>query len=129
MMEPNPREPDDTASLPDARVARAMDRILQAERAAQSTIAECERTCADILEHARQQGRAILERAQARIVALHTRAAKGLELRVAELTEERRKSAAVALVQLSDSNRRSAALQRLADRLTTTEVAGSHDGH
>jgi vacuolar-type H+-ATPase subunit H len=128
-MESNLAVPEDTAPLLDARVARAIDRVLQAERAAEATVAECERTCADILEQARQQGRVILERAQTRIVALHTRAAKGLELRVAELTEERRKSAAVTLGQLSDSNRRNAALQRLADRLTATEVVRSPDGY
>ena len=119
----------DTAPSPAAGVARAMDRVLQAERAAQAAVAECERICADILERARQQGRATLERAQMRIVALHARAAKGLDLRAAALTEERRKAAAVAVAELSDSNRRSAALERLAARLTTTDAVRPHDGN
>jgi hypothetical protein len=53
---------------------------------------------------------------------LHARAAKSLETRAAELTEERRKSAAAAVKQLADPERRRAALGRLAARLTTTET-------
>jgi hypothetical protein len=60
-----------------------------------------------------------VERAQARIVALHTRAAKELEVRAAEVTARRMKSAAVAVGQLSDPQRRSEALGRLAACLTT----------
>ena len=113
---------DLTPPLPDVRVAHAMDRVLECEHAAEAAVAECEHACADILDRAREQGRAILERAQARIVALHTRAAKGLERRAAQIAEQRRKSAAATIRLLSDPARRSAAIERLAAQLTTEGV-------
>jgi len=128
-MKSNGPTAEDIDSPVDLTVAQAMDRVLQAERDAQAAVAECERTCAEILEQARHQGRAILERAQARIIALHTRAAKRLELRAAELTEQRMKCAAVAAGQLSDPGRRAAALERLAARLTTTDAARPLNGN
>lgn len=45
---------------PDVLVPRPMDRVLQSERAAQAAVAECERACAEALEHYRQQAGAIL---------------------------------------------------------------------
>jgi len=120
---------EDTDLPIDLTVGQAMDRVLRAERDAQAAVAECERTCAEILEQARHQGRAILERAQARVIALHTRAAKRLELRAAELTQRRMKSAAAAAGQLADPGRRAAALERLAARLTTTDAARPLDGN
>lgn len=119
---------DDTDLSPDARVARAMDRVLEAERTAQAAVTECERTCAQVLERARQQRRAILEHAQARIVALHTRAAQGLALRTAELLAQRRQSAALTAGERANPARRDAALERLAARLTAAEEDQPRDG-
>jgi cysteine sulfinate desulfinase/cysteine desulfurase-like protein len=112
---------DDAASNPDLLVARAMDRVLESEQSAQAAIHDCERECTEILERAREQRRAILESAHARIVALHTRAAKALELRIAKVIEQRKQAAAAAAVQLSDPERRSAALERMAARLTADD--------
>jgi CRISPR type IV-associated protein Csf3 len=109
-------EKDDSPVGADALVARAMDRTLEAERAAQAAIAECERQSAEVLERARQQRRTVLERAQARIVALHTRAARNLARQAAP------RSAAAAIDQLSDPSRRASALARLAARLTTDDA-------
>ncbi len=127
-MEINDKQSDETTAAFDVLVSRAMDRVLQSESAAQTAVAECERTCAGILEEARQQARSILETAQRRIVALHTRAARGLELGAAEIIEARRKSTAAAVGQLSDPARRSTALDRLAARLTSTEEIRTCDG-
>jgi len=110
----------DLAPRHDALVSDAMDRVLAAERAAQDAIAECERDYGQALESARQQGRAILERAEARIVALHARAAQALTRRAAEAAEQRRVSGTLTVEQLSDPARRAAALVRLAARLTST---------
>lgn len=118
-----------TEPAPDARVARAMDQVLEAERAAQASIAECERICEATVERARQQGRAVIEHAQARIVALHARAAKGLESRAAEITLQRRKSAAEAIKHLSHPGRRADALERMAAHLTAATVAQPRDGN
>ncbi|MEP6548936.1 MAG: hypothetical protein ABJD53_15880 [Gammaproteobacteria bacterium] len=112
---------DGTGAASDRLVAAAMDRVLQSERDAQSAVTECERKCAVTIEGARQKARSILERAQRRIVALHTRAARGLELHAAEIAETHRKSAAAAVGQLSDPIRRSESLDRLALSLTSTQ--------
>jgi vacuolar-type H+-ATPase subunit H len=120
-------EADEAAADPDALVAHAMNRALDAERAAQAAIADCERQAAEILEHAREQRRNILERAQARIVALHTRVAGTLERQAAVITERSRQSAATAVEQLSDPVRCAKALEQLAARLTTDDAERAHD--
>ena len=119
-------EVDDPDSHPGIRAAQAFDRTLEAERAGQAAIADCERQMAEYLEHARQQRRTILERAQTRIVTLHARAAKFLELKSIAILEQRKLSAADAVERLSDPTRRAQALGRLAARLTSdmTEPAG-----
>ena len=118
MMNSNSSEKDVGATQSDALVVRAMDRVLESERAAQAALAECEWNCNQLLERSREQRRAILERAHTRIVTLHTRAAKALELRTAEIVEQRRQTAAATTAQQSDLARLSDALQRLATELT-----------
>ena len=103
----------------DPLASGAIERVLEAERDAQAAVAACERAGSTVLEAARQQARVIFERAQARTVALHGRAAGKLELCAAALMEERMKSAAEAVKQLSDPNRLGVALERVAARLTT----------
>jgi hypothetical protein len=103
--------------------ARAIDRVLAAERDAQAAVAACERVGSEVLEAARQSARSIVERAQARAVALHGRAAEKLELCAAALMEQRMKSAAEAVRELSDPARLGVALERVAARLTTEEAA------
>jgi vacuolar-type H+-ATPase subunit H len=103
--------------------AQAIDRVLEAERDAQAAVAACERAGSTILEAARQEARSIVERAHARAVALHGRAAKKLELCAAALMEQRMKSAAEAVRQLSDPTRLGVALERVAAQLTTEAAA------
>ena len=107
----------------DALAAHAIERVLEAERDAQAALKACERACADLLETARQHARTISERAQARSVALHGRAAKRLERCAADLMEERMKSAAEAVRQLADPGRLSAAIEQLTARLTTESAS------
>jgi vacuolar-type H+-ATPase subunit H len=103
----------------DRLVAQAIDGVLEAERDAQAAMAACERAGSKVLEAARQRARGILERAQARTVALHGRAANKLELCAAALMEQRMKTAAAAVKQLSDPGRLRLALERVAAQLTT----------
>jgi hypothetical protein len=98
--------------------ARAIDGVLEAERAAQAAVAACEAASSSTLEAARHRALGILERAQARTVALHGRAAKNLERCAAALMEQRMRTAAEAVKQLSDPGRLGAALERVAAQLT-----------
>ena len=102
----------------DARVAGAMNRVLEAERAAQSAIAECERKTRALLEQARERRRTILERAHDRIMVLHSRAARSLERQTARILTTSREASDPALVQGADGARLHTALERLAERLT-----------
>jgi vacuolar-type H+-ATPase subunit H len=107
----------------DPAAAQAIDRVLEAEREAQAAVAACERDGSKVLEAARQQARGIFERAQARTVALHGRAAKKVERCAAQFMEERMKVAAQAVKQLSDPGRLGVALERVATQLTTEAAA------
>ena len=123
-MDPNTRVQEAAAggaaeAVPsDVLTARAIDRVLESEQAAKATLVECERQCAELLDRAREQHRAIAERARMRIVALHARAAKALEERTAAILERGKPSVANTVAQLSDPTRRRAALERLVIRLT-----------
>jgi vacuolar-type H+-ATPase subunit H len=97
----------------------AIERVLEAERDAQAAVVACEAAGSKALEAARQQARSIIERAQARAVALHGRAAKKVEASAAAVMEQRLKVAADAVRQLSDPARLGVALERLAVQLTT----------
>lgn len=114
-MTPDPSNPSEVAAT------AAMDRVLQAERDALAAMAECERLSATELEQARERRRTLLERTQARIVALHARAAQALERRGAEILERHLRSATAEVEELADPQRRQAALERLAARLATAE--------
>ena len=105
----------------DALVARAIDRVLDAEHTARAHVKDCEAQARDRLEHARQQRRAIMERARVRIVSLHSRVSRALEQRDAQLQEQQR-TAIDASAHSKDSFPIHAALARLAQRLTSSEV-------
>jgi len=77
----------------DALAVRAMGRVLAAEREAEAQIAECERRCQEEIEEARAARRALLARAQQRIVALHERAARAAAERSAALLAQSRAQA------------------------------------
>lgn len=102
----------------DARVAGAMNRVLEAERSAQSTIADCEQQMLESLEHARQQRRSILERAHGRIMALHARAARTLEQRTTQVREQHGEAPDPVAAQGADRAHLQAAIEGLVERLT-----------
>jgi vacuolar-type H+-ATPase subunit H len=107
----------------DPLAAQAIDGVLEAERDAQAAVAACERAGSKVLEAARQRAGGIFERAQARAVALHGRAAKKLELCASDIMEQRMKAAAETVKQLSDPGRLGVALERVAALLTTEAVS------
>jgi vacuolar-type H+-ATPase subunit H len=107
----------------DPQAGQAIERVLEAERAAQAAVAECERAGSVVLEAARQRARGIVERAQARTVALHGRAAKKVERCAAAIMEQRMKTAAEEVKQLSDPDLLRLALERVAAQLTTETAA------
>jgi len=119
---------EDPGNASEAATIGAMDRVLAAERDAIASVTESERQSASDLEQARRQRRAILERTQARIVALHARAVQALERRGAEILEKHLRSATAEVEQLADPRRRRAALERLAAHLTTAEGLPSDAG-
>lgn len=102
----------------DALTAQAIDLVLQTERDARAAVAACERTGAKLLDVARHQAREICDRAQARTVALHGRAAKTLELRADAVMQQRMQAAAETVKKLGDPGLLSDAIERLTARLT-----------
>ena len=64
---------------PDARIADAIDRVLEAEHATVAAIAEAQAAAQATVEAARVARRLILERARERIVRLHERAQRRLD--------------------------------------------------
>ncbi len=117
-MNPSVEPVDGAEPAYDARVAGAMDRVLEAERAARSAIADCEREVQAPLEQARQQRRTILERAHDRIMALHARAARSLDERIADMLSKTHRAPGLATAQRTDDARLHAALEGLVERLT-----------
>ncbi len=114
-----PLQTHQSTDLPyDAQVAAAMNRVLAAEQAARSAIADCDQQMQLALEHARQQRRTILERARARITALHQRSAQALGKRTAHVLEQRTEALNPAAAAAEIGEHLQAALQSLADRLT-----------
>ena len=110
---------DESTDLPyDAQAAAAMNRVLAAEQAARIAIAECDQQQQESLELARQQRRAILERARTRITALHQRAAHALGERAAQVLERRAQPTGPGTAPADVGEHLQAALQRLLERLT-----------
>ena len=108
----------DAALRYDARVAGAMNRVLEAERAARSAITDCELKMQATLELARQQRRTILERARARIMALHARAARTLGERTAQILERHGEAPDPGAAPDANGARLKAAVESLVVRLT-----------
>lgn len=111
--------------LADALTARAIDQVLQAEAASRAAVGECQQGAKATVEHAREERQRILDRAQARIVAVHARCTQALERASASAAEARRAAASTFVAQLSDPTRRQRALERLATALTSNSATGS----
>lgn len=99
----------------DARVANAMNRVLEAERSARAAVADCESQMQALMEQARQQRRNILERAQKRVLALHARSAQSVARRAERILGP---GETASVGQPVDRARLRAAIERLLERLT-----------
>ena len=109
-------------NAPDAAIARAIDRVLAAERDAADAIAAAQREADAVIEAARAERRRLLERARARAARLHAAAQVRLAQSLDKL-EHGPASPGVALDTLNELTQQ--AVVRLARRLT----AADHDPH
>lgn len=107
---------------PDAEVARAINRVLAAERDAATAIESAQREADALIETARTERRRLIERARLRAGRLHAAAQSRLERSLARLDHEAG-APAMDVATLQDLTRR--AVDRLARRLT----AAGHESH
>ncbi len=113
--------PPDESAL-DASIAGAMNRVLEAERAAEQAVSDCRAECDRALESAREQRLAILERASARITTLRARVSTALEELAAgaSMPAGTHVSAAIPAAEpFANGTRQRSALDRLSARLTS----------
>ena len=105
---------------PDTRVAQAINRVLEAEHATATVIAEAQAAAQSAIEAARESRRNILETARERVVRLHETVQSGLEARLLALdaAAAARASDDATLLAVTD-----AAIARVATRLTTDDSA------
>jgi len=116
--------PRDSDTDYDARVGRAINRVLETERVAQSEIAASATQAEESLERARQQRRSILERTQARIIALHARAARAFERQASLIHPQPGYTEPDAAAGQAERARSLAAIARLAEGLTSDRHEG-----
>lgn len=107
---------------PDADVARAINRVLAAEREAADAIESAQREAEALIEAARTERRRLIERARERAGRLHAAAQSRLE-RSLERLEHEAGAPALDVATLKDLTRH--AVDRLARRLTTA----GHEPH
>ena len=105
---------------PDADVARAINRVLAAEREAADAIESAQREADAMIEAARNERRRLIERARERAGRLHAATQSRLE-RSLERLEHEAGAPATDVATLQELTRR--AVDRLARRLT----AGGHE--
>jgi regulator of protease activity HflC (stomatin/prohibitin superfamily) len=103
---------------PDAAVARAIDRVLAAERDAADAIAAAQRESEGVIEAARAERRRLLERARLRTTRLHTAAKARLD-RSLDRLEHGATAPGMDLATLRQLTQQ--AVARLAQRLTATD--------
>lgn len=103
---------------PDAEIARAIDRVLAAEREAAGAIAAAQREAEALIDDARAERRRLLERARQRAARVHTAAQARLEQSLARL-EHGSMASDLDLATLDDLTRQ--AVARLALRLTAAD--------
>jgi len=100
---------------PETAIARAINRVLEAEREAADAIAAAQREAEAVIESARAERRRLLERARARAARIHGAAQLRLERSLARL-ERGATAPGIDLGTLDDLTRQ--AVARLARRLT-----------
>lgn len=103
----------------------AMNRVLEAERAAHAAVTECEARAAALIDAAQQQARRIHSRTDTRLSQVHARCALALGQQVETLLQQGSGGAANAALDDEMRELLTAAIDRLAESLTHT--SGSDD--
>jgi hypothetical protein len=103
----------------------AMNRVLEAERAAHAAVTECESHAAALLEAAQQQARRIHSRADNRLSQIHAHCALALGQQVEQLLQQDSNGAGAPSLGAETHELLAAAVTRLAESLTGGE--GSDD--
>lgn len=106
------------ASSPESAIARAINRVLAAERDAADAIAAAQREAEAVIEAARTERRRLLERARARAARLHS-AAQARLTRSLDRLEHGATAPGVDLRTLESLTHQ--AVARLAGRLTSSD--------
>ena len=107
-------------NTPDARIADAIDRVLEAEHATAAAIADAQTDAQASVEAAREARRLILEKARERVLQLHERAQRRLDETLRMLDAQAASTGAddTALAAVTDG-----AVARVAARLSTDSPA------
>jgi cell division septum initiation protein DivIVA len=114
----------------DPSSARAINRVLQAEREAAEAVAACEREARDILQAAQQLAGHIAGRTDERISRLQLRSAQRVTARIGELEREADRARREMEVELDESGLREcieAVAACLTGGVTTAGVDSGHD--
>ncbi|WP_127477975.1 hypothetical protein [Sulfurivermis fontis] len=96
----------------------AMNRVLEAERAALAAIAECTTRAANLIEAAQQQARRIHRRTDSRISQVHAHCALALGRQVELLLQQEAENASATVPDAVIQEVLAAAVERLAQSLT-----------
>lgn len=96
----------------------AMNRVLEAERAADAAVADCATRAAAVIEMAQQQARRIHSRTDSRISQVHAHCALALGRQVETLLQQEAEQAADASLDAAMHQVLAAAVERLAQSLT-----------
>lgn len=109
--------PDKASPEYRGEAAAAFDRVLDAERAAEASVAACREQAAGLLAAAREMKRALQEDVDARIAAWRVRLASKADRGIAALESEAARWAEPAAPDATGKDRISRAVARLADEL------------
>lgn len=101
----------------------AMNRVLEAERAAQAAIMECTARAASLIEAAQQQARRIHSRTDSRISQVHAHCALALGRQVELLLQQEAESTSATVPDAAMHEVLAAAVERLA-LVLTDDTAG-----
>ncbi|MEW6648409.1 MAG: hypothetical protein AB1450_14500 [Pseudomonadota bacterium] len=101
----------------------AMNRVLEAERAAHAAVAECAARATALVDAAQQQARRIHSRTDSRISQVHAHCALALGRQVEQLLQQEADNTAASELDAAMHDVLAAAVERLAQSLTD-DVAG-----
>lgn len=105
----------------EAEVRAAVDRVLNAERDVERSIAECRLKADEILEAARKRARNIARLAEQRIAGIHARCAQATDAALTDLETKALRLPACDVIDEPDKTSLRSAVERIAARLTSSD--------